>query len=26
MEKGGQCGACHGKGAFGFDSCDTCHR
>ena len=26
MEKGGQCGACHGKGAFGFDSCDLCHR
>jgi c(7)-type cytochrome triheme protein len=26
MEKGGQCGACHGKQAFGFDSCDMCHR
>ena len=26
MEKGGQCGACHGKDAFGFDSCDLCHR
>ena len=26
MEKGGQCGACHGKGAFNFDSCDMCHR
>ena len=26
MEKGGQCGACHGKAAFGFDSCDLCHR
>ena len=26
MEKGGQCGACHGKAAFGFDSCDMCHR
>ncbi len=26
MEKGGQCGACHGKTAFGFDSCDLCHR
>jgi len=26
MEKGGQCGTCHGKGAFGFDSCDLCHR
>ena len=26
MEQGKQCGACHGKGAFGFDSCDMCHR
>jgi c(7)-type cytochrome triheme protein len=26
MEKGAACGACHGKAAFGFDSCDTCHR
>jgi c(7)-type cytochrome triheme protein len=26
MEKGGQCGACHGKAAFGFDSCDMCHK
>jgi c(7)-type cytochrome triheme protein len=26
MEKGGQCGACHGKSAVGFDSCDFCHR
>lgn len=26
MEQGGQCGACHGKTAFGFDSCDMCHR
>ena len=26
MEKGGQCGTCHGKAAFGFDSCDMCHR
>jgi c(7)-type cytochrome triheme protein len=26
MEKGRQCGACHGKAAFGFDSCDLCHR
>ncbi|MEI7704065.1 MAG: c(7)-type cytochrome triheme domain-containing protein [Deltaproteobacteria bacterium] len=26
MEKGGQCGTCHGKAAFGFDSCDLCHR
>ena len=26
MEQGRQCGACHGKAAFGFDSCDSCHR
>ena len=26
MEQGRQCGACHGKTAFGFDSCDLCHR
>jgi c(7)-type cytochrome triheme protein len=26
MEKGKACGACHGKQAFGLDSCDTCHR
>ena len=26
MEQGRQCGACHGKGAFGFESCDMCHR
>jgi c(7)-type cytochrome triheme protein len=26
MEKGRQCGACHGKTAFGFDACDMCHR
>ncbi|HTP50877.1 MAG TPA: c(7)-type cytochrome triheme domain-containing protein [Anaeromyxobacteraceae bacterium] len=25
MEQGRQCGACHGKSAFGFDSCDMCH-
>ena len=25
MEKGRQCGMCHGKEAFGFDSCDVCH-
>jgi len=25
MEKGKQCGSCHGKSAFGFDSCDMCH-
>lgn len=26
MEAGAACGACHGKTAFGFDSCDTCHK
>jgi c(7)-type cytochrome triheme protein len=26
MEQGRQCGACHGKNAFGFESCDMCHR
>ncbi len=26
FEAGAACGACHGKTAFGFDSCDTCHR
>ena len=26
MEQGRQCGACHGKAAFGFESCDMCHR
>jgi c(7)-type cytochrome triheme protein len=26
MEAGAGCGACHGKSAFGFESCDTCHR
>jgi c(7)-type cytochrome triheme protein len=26
MEKGAACGACHGKAAFGLDSCDNCHR
>jgi c(7)-type cytochrome triheme protein len=26
MEAGAGCGACHGKSAFGFDSCDTCHK
>ncbi|WP_242360186.1 MULTISPECIES: c(7)-type cytochrome triheme domain-containing protein [Anaeromyxobacter] len=25
MEKGEACGACHGKQAFGFDDCTTCH-
>jgi c(7)-type cytochrome triheme protein len=26
MEAGGACGACHGKTAFAFDSCENCHR
>ena len=26
MEKGGACGACHGKTAFNFDDCTMCHR
>jgi c(7)-type cytochrome triheme protein len=26
MEKGRACGSCHGKQAFGLDSCDGCHR
>lgn len=27
MEKRGEsCGACHGKGAFGFEDCSNCHR
>ncbi len=25
MEKGGACGACHGKAAFNFDDCTMCH-
>lgn len=25
MEKGAQCGACHGKTAFGFKTCEKCH-
>ena len=25
MEKGELCGACHGKAAFNFDDCSTCH-
>lgn len=25
MEAGASCGACHGKTAFNFDSCDMCH-
>jgi c(7)-type cytochrome triheme protein len=26
MEQGAQCGACHGKAAFGFDDCTMCHQ
>ncbi|HEX8908615.1 MAG TPA: c(7)-type cytochrome triheme domain-containing protein [Anaeromyxobacteraceae bacterium] len=26
MEAGAACGACHGKTAFGFDTCDMCHK
>jgi c(7)-type cytochrome triheme protein len=26
MEAGRFCGACHGKAAFNFDSCNACHR
>ena len=26
MDAGAACGACHGKAAFGFDSCDLCHK
>ncbi len=26
MEKGGACGACHGKQAFNFDDCSMCHK
>lgn len=26
MTKGGSCGACHGRRAFGFDDCTMCHR
>ncbi len=26
MEAGAACGSCHGKTAFGFDSCDMCHK
>jgi c(7)-type cytochrome triheme protein len=26
MEKGAQCGACHGKAAFGFEDCTMCHQ
>jgi c(7)-type cytochrome triheme protein len=25
MEAGRQCGTCHGKVTFGFESCDLCH-
>ncbi len=26
FEAGAACGACHGKTAFAFDACDSCHR
>lgn len=26
MDKGEQCGACHGKTAFGFKTCEKCHQ
>lgn len=26
FESGAACGACHGKTAFAFDACDSCHR
>lgn len=26
MERGAGCGACHGKTAFGFDTCELCHK
>ena len=26
MEKGGLCGACHGKQAFNFEDCTMCHQ
>lgn len=26
MEQGAQCGACHGRTAFGMDDCTVCHR
>ncbi len=26
MEAGAGCGSCHGKTAFGFDSCEMCHK
>lgn len=26
MESGAACGACHGKDAFGFESCELCHK
>ena len=25
MEAGAACGSCHGKAAFGFESCEACH-
>ncbi len=26
MEAGSACGSCHGKTAFGFESCELCHK
>jgi c(7)-type cytochrome triheme protein len=26
MESGAACGACHGRTAFGFESCEACHK
>jgi c(7)-type cytochrome triheme protein len=26
MEKGAACGSCHGREAFGFETCDMCHK
>jgi c(7)-type cytochrome triheme protein len=26
MEAGGACGTCHGKTAFGFETCENCHK
>jgi c(7)-type cytochrome triheme protein len=26
MEKGESCGACHGKAAFNFEDCTSCHK
>jgi c(7)-type cytochrome triheme protein len=26
MEQGAACGSCHGKTAFGFETCENCHK